>query len=206
MRRFLVVSLILLFVGLGLTGDATVRDAHSKYSIAQSSSGGPTIDWYDIPENGSLVFCWDGIYDGQTEETWQFSRWVNDTDGVDVVVFRFRWFSEQGDWNITATLVEGNETCGLYEANFTYAVWWNWETGTPETEGGGGNFDFKIWANDTLGNWSEVEPIRYSGGYFLVYPPAGHMLLRTPIGWTIIGAVLITTTVIFLVYRRRRNQ
>ena len=206
MRKFLAVSLILLFVGLGLTGDATARDAHSKYSMAQSSSDGPAIDWYDMPENGSLYICSDGMYDGQKEETLQVSRWVNDTDGVDVVIFRFRWFSEEEGRNITATRIEGDENRGLYEANFTYAVWWNWGTGTPETEGGGGNFDFKIWANDTLGNWSEVEPIRYSGGYFLVYPPAGYMLLRTPIGWTIIGAILVTTTVIFAVYRRRRNQ
>jgi hypothetical protein len=106
--------------------------------------------------------------------------------------------------NRTATLIEGNATVGLYRANFTYDVWWNYDTGRPETEGSGGNFYFKIWANDSLGTWNEVLPMQYTGGYMFVEPPFDYILLRTPLGWLMIGLpIAVVSIVIILIFRRR---
>lgn len=165
---------VLFVLFLCITASMPVLAHHRSNALAyvqRQTSNGPTIEWYDVPENGTLAFSWDGAYTGQTEEVWTHRHWVNDSDGVDCVIFRYRWSSE-GEWtNKTATQIHGNETRGLYESNFTYAVWWNYETGRPETEGSGGNFYYKVWANDTMGNWNEVPEVGYMGGYMYVEPP-----------------------------------
>ncbi|MFW9887717.1 MAG: hypothetical protein ACFFER_06010 [Candidatus Thorarchaeota archaeon] len=105
--------------------------------------------------------------------------------------------------NRTATLIEGNATLGRYQANFTYAVWWNYEFGYPETEGSGGNFYFKIWANDTLGNRNEVLPMQCTGGYMIVEPPFDYILWRPPLGWLTIGlSVAAASLMIIFIFRR----
>jgi hypothetical protein len=190
MRR--VGAVILLMVWLG-----------SAFVIGVSANEGPTIEWYDDITTGSVVLAWDGIYNGQTEEVWTDSRWVNDTDGVDTVIFRYRWTGETEWMNRTATLIEGNATVGRYSANFTYDVWWNYDTGRPETEGSGGNFYFKIWANDSLGNWNEVLPMQYTGGYMIVEPPFDYILWQTPLGWAMIGTVVVLAFGIIFIVRKR---
>ena len=175
----------------------------SAFVIGVSANEGPTIEWYDTTSISNLVLFWDGAYTGQTEEVWTNTRWVNDTDGIDTVIFRYRWMGESKWMNRTATLIEGNATLGRYQANFTYAVWWNYEFGYPETEGSGGNFHFKIWANDTLGNRNEVLPMQYTGGYMIVEPPLDYILWRTPLGWLMIGlSVAAASLVIVFIFRR----
>ncbi|MHA1575722.1 MAG: hypothetical protein ACTSU3_00030, partial [Candidatus Thorarchaeota archaeon] len=158
--------------------------------LSQNQSDGPTIDW--PYSNYSVVIAWDGAYNSQTEEVWGSSYWVNDSDGVDCVLYRYRWTS-QTEWiNRTTTLMEGNDTTGRYYGNFTYDVWWNWDSGSVETEGDGGNFQFKIFANDTLGNWNETIPVQYNGGYILVYHPADYVLFTSLVNIAIIGIVIVS--------------
>ncbi len=167
----------------------THHRSNSSPHVWSQASNGPRIEWYDIPENGTLAFAWDGACTGQTEEVWTHRHWVNNSDGVDSVIFRYRWFSESEWRNKTATKIQGNETRGLYESNFTYAVWWNYGTGRPETEGSGGNFYYKVWANATVVNWNEVPEVCYMGGYMYVKPPPEVGL------WSILEALFLTLVI-----------
>jgi hypothetical protein len=173
----------------------------SQNITAQDDSAGPTIEWPET--NGSLAIVHDGAYTGQTEEVWKHEIWVNDTDGVSVVIFMYRWNGEERWMNKTANLIEGNKTRGLYQANFTYGVWWNFIEGHPETEGSGGNFFFKVWANDTLGYWSETIPIHYMGGLLLMAPPIHYTLLSLPV---LIPLLVVTTVVTALIVSIRRKR
>jgi hypothetical protein len=177
----------------------------SALLVGVSATDGPTIEWYDSISTASVVLAWDGAYTGQTEEVWIDSRWVNDTDGVDTVIFRYRWTGQTEWMNRTATLIEGNVTVGRYSANFTYDVWWNYDTGRPETEGSGGNFYYKIWANDSLGNWNEVLPMQYTGGYMIVEPPLDYIFWRTPLGWAMMGISIAVASVAMIWMFRRRS-
>jgi hypothetical protein len=181
-------------------------------SVLSQDSGGPFIGWYDLPENGTLGFMWDGAYTGQTEEVWVHRHWVNDSDGVDCVIFRYMWTSQNEWMNRTATRIQGNDTNGYYRANFTYAVWWNHTSEYPQTEGSGGNFAYKVWANDTLGHWSEVEPVSYMGGYIYVEPPSASPTTTSGDIWAALqsalqivavpAVVLIAVLVLYLVRPR----
>ena len=83
-------------------------------------------------------------------------------------------------------------------------MWWNWESGRPETEGDGAGFFFKIFANDTLGNWNEVLPVGYSGGYDLVNPPADYVFFTSVVLWAIIGTVIIVPLFVIWAIRKYR--
>ena len=175
-----------------------------EFKVAQSGSEGPIIGWIGVPGNETMVIAWDGVYTGQTQEVWRHLIQVNDTDGVDTVIFMYRWISESEWTNKTGVLIEGNETVGWYVANFTYAVWWDYDTGRVMTEGNGGNFHFKIFANDTLGNWNMTGILTYMGGYMLVNPPPD-AFIRSPLGLGIIGtSVAVVVVVLVVVFRRRR--
>ena len=197
MKRFCA-ALIMLWVGVALVSGTSIADA----IIIQSENSGPTIDWYVQP-NETVVLAWDGIYSGQTEEFWNQSIWINDTDGVDTVIFRYRWFSETEWTNKSPTLIDGNDTVGRYNSNFTYAVWWNYTLGGPQTEGNGGNFDFQVFANDTLGNWSETGILTYSGGYMIVSPPPEVIFFSNLLPTLGAAAVIIVIITIVIVIRRR---
>jgi len=207
MRRvgFTLVLLIWLGCTVFLEGGSAGSNGFQVYIPRQFPTEGPTIEWFETTGTEQVAIAWDGAYTGQTEEVWTNSRWVNDSDGVDTVIFQYRWTVETEWMNRTSTLIEGNNTMGHYSANFTYAVWWNYETGWPETEGSGGNFYFRIWANDTLGNWNEVEPMLYMGGYMFVEPPADYILWRTPLGWAMIGSVVVVASVVIIWMSRRRS-
>ena len=198
MKRFCA-ALIMLWVVVALVSGTSIADAFS----VQSENAGPTIDWYVQP-NETLFLAWDGAYTGQTEEFWNHTVWINDTNGVDTVIFRNRWVSETKSTNKTPTQIDGNDTVGLYNSNFTYAVWWNYTLNRPQTEGNGGNFNFQIFANDTLGNWSESGILIYTGGYMFVSPPPEVIFFSNLILTLGAAAVIIVIITIVIVIRRRR--
>jgi len=174
-------------------------DAHST----ADSSDPPTIDWFGPPDNSTTepIICWDGVYSGQTREIWSFEIWVNDTDGVDTVIFRFEW---QYEWlNRSTTLIEGNETRGLYAGNLTWGVVWDWTKMLPNPTGG--SFSFKVFANDTVGNWVETTEVSYIGGYYAIYTPLRTTPVGTPLGWAAVGvSAIIIAIVVLLILRSRR--
>lgn len=192
----------------GLTPYVAFDSQTAPTHVLAQLSEGPTIEWYEVPENWTLVFNWDGEYRGQTEEVWTHEHCVNDSDGVHTVIFRYRWFGESEWMNQTATRIEGNETTGFYQSDFTYAVWWNYTTGRPETEGSGGNYYYKVWANDTLGNWNEVKEIGYNGGYLFVNPPPDVEFWRTvqkllPAMAIVIGSVVLSVVVVVKILKTK---
>ena len=168
----LCITLLLSWIGAGKT---TLRRplALSTGAMTVADDQGPTIEWYDIPENSSTVIgiMWDGVYTGQTVEVRRHIVQVSDSDGVDTVILMFRWPSYDTWTNVTGVLVSGNSKSGSYAANFTYLVWWNETSSSPAWEGDGGYYYYKVWANDTLGNWSTVPEVYYMGGYAAVFPP-----------------------------------
>jgi hypothetical protein len=160
---------------------------HPNLHLPADSSDPPTIDWFGLPENSTenIELMIDGIYSGQTEENFDYAIWINDTDGVDVVIFRFL-ISDQWE-NQTPTLIEGNETRGLYAGGYTCSIQWDWLRARPNPSGVG--FQFKVFANDTLGNWRETTTYHISLGYFVIIPPFPY-LLATPLGISILGGAL----------------
>ncbi len=197
------VLLLIICISLPPLGaiDAFVPHPAAQSMLAESS--GPTIDWTYGPDGENVTLCWDGMYDGQTEEVWPHWVWVNDTDGVDTVLFMYRWMGESNWRNVTGVLKEGNATRGYYNGNFSYRVWWNYTAARPQCEGSGGNFHFKVFANDTLGHWSGTPILTYTGGYMIVKPPTPFFL--TPAGLTIVAAVVVGSVIITLVTIRKRK-
>ncbi|TFH08297.1 MAG: hypothetical protein E4H14_06675 [Candidatus Thorarchaeota archaeon] len=120
-----------------------------------SSETGPSIDWE--PEPIPTLFM-DGAYTGQTQEIFEWWAWVNDSLGVDSVILRFKWSYEEEWVNRTTVLVEGDQFLGRYIGNRTWPA--------P----GGGTFQLKIFANNTLGYWNETSPMTVRFGY-LYYDP-----------------------------------
>ncbi len=120
-----------------------------------SSETGPTIAWFPEPVPNLSI---DGAYTGQTQEIFERRVWVNDSHGVDSVIFRFKWDYDEEWRNRSTVLVEGNETLGRYRGNLTWPA--------P----GGGVFQFKIFANNTLGYWNETSPMTVRFGYMYWNP------------------------------------
>ncbi|MFW9849474.1 MAG: hypothetical protein ACFFF4_10045, partial [Candidatus Thorarchaeota archaeon] len=157
------------------------------------------------PNNSSetMVLAWDGAYTGQTEETWHMDAWINDTDGVDTVIFMFM-STRESEWNNqTPTLIEGNATLGRYQYNYTYSVWWNYTINRPQVENAGGNFDFKIFANDTLGHWTETGILSYTGGYMLVQPPPEIVFFSNLIPSLAAVGIIVVVISVVIIFRRR---
>jgi hypothetical protein len=72
----------------------------------------PTIGWM-FAENATDAtgMTWDGGYTGQTEMTWSYTNWVNDSNGIDTVFYQYKFGNDE--WvNRTPTLLEGNSTRG----------------------------------------------------------------------------------------------
>ena len=144
----------------------------------------------------------DGIYTGQTIQVFSFDVGVNDSDGVDSVIFRFFYL---GEWlNRTPTLVEGDEFDGIYEGRLVCSVRWDWANGRPDPSGH--SFLFKVFANDTLGNWRETPEFSHSYGYYLIIPPFPIWLIATPLGWVLLGlSVIIVAVVIHRRWKRKQS-
>jgi hypothetical protein len=142
-----------------------------------SSETGPSIDWY---QDSNVTLFIDGAYTGQSQEIYERWVWVNDSLGVDSVIFRFKW-SDSEEWlNRTGFLVEGDSSSGKYEGNLTWPA--------P----GGGTFQLKIFANNTSGYWSETSPMTVHFGHMYWDP------IYTSSFW-ILFVVLPTTLMICLI-------
>ncbi|MDF1539689.1 MAG: hypothetical protein P1Q69_12385 [Candidatus Thorarchaeota archaeon] len=200
MKRIHTVAIMIL-IGILFVNTATNVEA----VFMQSEDSGPTIEWYG-PENSSssVVIAWDGAYTGQTEDGWSLRAWINDTHGVDTVIYMIRETTETEWENVTPSLVEGNDTIGYYQYNYTYAVWWNYNLNRPQVEGTGGNFDFKIFANDSLGHWTETGILTYSGGYMLVVPPP-EVSFITNLLPSLVGATVLVVIISAVVILRKRH-
>jgi len=161
----------------------------------------PTIEWM-FAENATLAtgMTWDGAYTGQTELSWSHSSWVNDADGVDTVFFQYR-YSNSGEWmNRTPSMVAGDSTNGQYSYTFTQQVWWNYDTSRPEVEGGL-YVEFRIFANDSLGNWRTTLATLKSGGWLSIQPPPTPFSIPLEFLW-VIGTAVIAIIAGAIVYHK----
>ena len=154
-----------------------------------SSETGPSIEWAPEPI-ATLIF--DGAYTGQSQEIFAYWVWVNDSLGVDSVIFRFKWSNDEEWLNRTTVLVEGDEFLGSYKGNLTWPA--------P----GGGVFQFKIFANNTLGYWNETSPMTVHFGYMYWDP------IYTPYFWVLFVILPIVSLVgivgVWKLRQRRRSS
>ncbi|MFX1560992.1 MAG: hypothetical protein ACFFBL_10430 [Promethearchaeota archaeon] len=162
------VVLLILSLLVIVSSAANLHDLHpysegnydSQYgsctTLSSDSSGiGPNISWFPHPNVTMFI---DGYYNGQREEVFDYWVWVNDSLGVDSVIFRFKW-SYDDEWrNRTTVLVDGDEFHGEYKGNLTWPA--------P----GGGRFEFRVFANNTLGHWNETSPMTVYFGYLYWNP------------------------------------
>ena len=167
---FLYLTLTSFFISYGSAAAANILGFHS-------SESGPNIEWSPEPV-ATLVI--DGAYTGQTHEIFEYHVWVNDSLGVDSVIFRFKWSNDEEWLNRTSVLVEGNEFLGRYKGNLTWPA--------P----GGGIIQFKVFANNTSGYWNETSPMTIHFGYMYWDP------IYTPHFW-ILFVILPMVSLISLV-------
>ena len=147
---------------------------------------GPTISWYPEP---IPILAIDGKYTGQKQEIYESRFWVNDSDGVDIVIFRFKWSNDEEWLNRTAVLIEGDEFLGRYKGNLTWSA--------P----GGGIFQFKIFANDTFGYWNETSPMTITFGYMYWDP------IYTPHFWILFVILPIVSLIVIAgVWKLRQKR
>ena len=105
------------------------------------------------------------------------------------MIFRFKWSYDE-DWtNRTTVLYEGDEFHGRYKGNLTWPA--------P----GGGNFQFKVFANNTVGYWNETSPMSVWFGYLYWNP------IYTPHFW-ILFVILPSVSIIGIVgvWKLRRKR
>ncbi|TFH07142.1 MAG: hypothetical protein E4H14_09205 [Candidatus Thorarchaeota archaeon] len=212
-RYFLLGLMITLMLsGTPIAGCNQIEIVNEIHTLDLGGVNPPTIQWW-VPLNSTEEswLCWDGAYTGQTEESWSYSSWINDSDGIDTVFFQYM-FGIEGEWmNRTPTLLEGNFTSGHYSYTFTQSVSWNSEANYPYIEGGG-TVGFRIFANDTLGNWRTTPVLIYQGGYmYIITSPTTSTNSSLP--YTIPGATLgiiamgaTAIVIIMIVAVRRRSQ
>jgi hypothetical protein len=202
-KRILLVSLaVVLVLSSALNAECRSTDTFDKFhELDVGGMNPPTIEWmYSDEASVEVGVHWDGVYTGQTEEVWASTNWVNDSDGVDTVIYQYKWWDETQWMNRTPTIIQSNATHGQFHYTFIQSVWWNWEENRPIIEGGGG-FRFRIFANDSLGNWRTTIATFYTGGYMAVNPPPEFYLFPS-----VIGAIVLTAIIGALaVYVRRRG-
>ena len=172
----------------------------------------PTIQW-STPLNATegVTLFWDGVYTGQTENVWPSTNCVNDSDGIDTVIFQYMCQTDIEWMNRTPILLQGNNTHGQYNYQFIQLVLWNNETNYAYVEGGA--FKFRIFANDSLGNWRTTPANHYIGGYpFIITPTTTSTTGSQPstiLGETLwiiaIGASATITVIVFVIHRRSRG-
>ncbi len=145
----------------------------------------------------------DVLYDEfLTEYTWSYTSQIQDSDGVDTVFFQYR-HNTNGDWmNDTPSMISGDSTDGTYSYTFVQEIWWNWTTSSPVIEEGSYT-EFRIFANDSLGNWRTTMPTFQNVILMVFRPPWQYQLLQaSPLIFVlgIIGALYIKVVI------RRRNR
>ncbi|TFG28163.1 hypothetical protein EU527_17650 [Candidatus Thorarchaeota archaeon] len=182
----------------------------ASHHAPADSSDPPTIEWYPTIENSTEVIgvTIDAIYTGQSEQVFSFDFRVNDSDGVDFVIFRFYTFS---NWiNRTTTRISGDEIDGQYAGNITFTIAWDSINNLPSPRLI--SFSFKIFANDTLGNWAETVPTQYSYYYLSIMTPTtsnpGGNQTGSPIleAFLITGIICVVGAVVVLVYLKSRQK
>ncbi|MGY5854312.1 MAG: hypothetical protein RTU92_12145 [Candidatus Thorarchaeota archaeon] len=202
--NLIALSLVLISLLSIQTSSIFNNDLELNLKISQETDGAPIIEWFaELNATNSPGIAYDGAYTGQTEEVWRFTHWVNDSDGVDTVLFRFWRSLEDGWFNTTPLRIQGDEHNGRYQGNLTWAVSWDWANARPIPAGGG--FFFKIYANDSLGNWVETGYFECSGGYMIVNPPL-HYYLFSSWGLALLGLAFGCVAIAGAVIRQRRFQ
>ena len=94
----------------------------------------------------------------------------NDSDSIDTVFYQYA-YGTNGEWmNRTPAMVAGDSTNGQYSYTFTQQISWDWEASRPEVEGGL-YVKFRIFANDSLGNWRTTLATFKSGNWLIVQTP-----------------------------------
>ena len=160
----------------------SLRPSHSP-----SSNGSPNVeDWY----TGELVV--DAISFGGGEDSFTSGRWVSDSDGVDTVLFRFRMSGDDSWVNRTTEMTSGNSTRGYYAGHLTYEV-------KPIVR-----FEFKVFANDTLGNWIETELM--TAEYAYVIYPAWFAVLFWMNSYLLPIVVSVSAVIVLLYVKRRKSK
>ena len=203
--QYLLSSLLIVLVLSGIPcAGCTQQETRELQLLDVGGEDPPTIEWIYSSENATMATCmeWDGVYTGQTQLTWAYSSWISDSDGVDTVFFQYR-HSYTGEWmNRTPALTEGNATTGKYSYTFTQQITWDWDTSKPVVEGGL-YVEFRIFANDTLGNWRTTLQTAKSGYWLSVQPPP---VISDPDTFPVIivvSIVLIAVCVVVLYLKRR---
>ncbi|NHJ15252.1 MAG: hypothetical protein EAX95_16340 [Candidatus Thorarchaeota archaeon] len=200
LRISLIATLFLLLLAIKDIGAIDITHQEQLYVLDQGGENPPTVAGVQMNVTDGGTICWDGIYNSQTEEVWCFEHWINDTDEVATVIYQFKRWGEEVWLNRPAKLIDGNLSRGLYEANFTYNVWWDWEVNWVRSEVG--SFYYRIFANDTLGNWMTTPPVCYTGGYMLVYPPPQYYLIvNAPL--LLAGASFVAIIIVVVLVLRR---
>ena len=158
LARHCIPAAILMMLFCTIVGMPTTQFSIGAYShiIAESSSVGPTIDWNWGPDAWMAV---DGIYQGQTEEKLEFGTYINDSDGVNTVILRVKWPDNENWINHSTRRIDGNTTLGHYTGNITWVPVHGIVT-----------FHMKMFANDTLGDWSETSPLGIEFVYVAYIP------------------------------------
>ena len=145
-ERYFLFSILLLMLCMFIRMPIaqTIIDTHI-YATSETSSMGPKIQWNWKQGDWMAI---DGIYRGQTEERFEFGTYIQDPDGVSTVLLRVKW-PDSGDWiNCSTVRTDGKEETTYYSGNITWTPVMDLIT-----------FHIKIFANDTLGNWSETTPL-----------------------------------------------
>ena len=184
LARYCIPAAVLMMLFCTIAGISTTQFSIDAYShiIAESFSVGPTIDWNWEPDAWISV---DGIYRGQTEEKLEFGTYINDSDGVNTVILRVKWPDNENWINHSTRRIDGNETLGHYTGNITWVPVHGLVT-----------FHMKMFANDTLGNWSETSPLGVEFVYVAYIPgntPASYLqwlLVLLPFAAVVIAVVI----------------
>ena len=187
--RVTLYALLSLVLSLSLVSTAASQTLvwPTTFTTHSSAQGGPDISWPSTPIPDLFI---DGAYTGQTVEIFEYQTTVNDSDGVDIVLFCFKW-ARDDDWiNRSSIRTQGDEFQGTYEGNLTWPA--------P----GGGVFQFKVFANDSLGDWNETAPMRVTFGY-LYFP-----FYYIPQFWLAVMCVLFVPplTLVAVVRLKRRDS
>ncbi len=200
-NRYILIGLMIVLVFSGVP-NAECNGTNNIGEVHILDVGGvnpPTIGWM-FAENATLAtgMTWDGGYTGQTEMTWSYTNWVNDSNGIDTVFYQYKFGNDE--WvNRTPTLLEGNSTRGRYSYTMTQSIWWDWELDTVQVEGGL-HVSFRIFANDSLGNWRTTLPTSKSGYWLSITPPFSNAL-----PYIVAFSTAIVVLIVVLIRRRQRG-
>ncbi len=203
-NRYILLGLMIVLV-LSKVPNAECNGTNNIGEVHFLDVGGvdpPTIGWM-IAENATATgMTWDGVYTGQTESTWSYTSWIKDSDGVDTVFYQYKFGNSEWE-NRTPTLIEGNSTRGRYSYTMTQSIWWDWEANTVQVEGGL-RVSFRIFANDSLGNWRTTVPTFQNGYWLGITPPSPYWNTNT-IPYIVAFSTAIVVLIVVVILRKRHG-